>query len=259
MLALLRVAGLATSVLVLLAANAQAQRLAPTAAPAPAPAPTLSVAAGAARANLSQLDPPDIAARYRVTLALRGQPVRVQQWQLSRSSTEISWIKGPALIEIWRRDSSGIRLERLLPQDQHLIDYSAGELRTLQVALDWPTLGSLIAPADLATLRLQRPSGPAMPYRSYQGRLGQDSIALRWDPVALLPVRLLRRSAAGQVLIERTAVHPSTPADWPPADAGSADYQRLDASDFGDMGYNPVVQRAQARDVLAGWRQPHHD
>ena len=34
---------------------------------------------------------------------------------------------------------------------------------------------------------------------------------------------------------------------------------RLDAADFGDMQDNPVVQRAQARDVRAGWRQLHHD
>ena len=259
MLALRRAAGLATGLLVLLAANAQAQRPVPAQTLAPTSTPTQVGANDAALASPPQLDPPPIAARYRVTLALRGQPVRVQQWQLGRNATEISWIKGPALAEIWRRDRSGIRLERLLPQDQHLIDYSAGELRTLQVALDWWTLGSLIAPVDLAKLRLQRPSGPALPYRSYQGRQGQDAIHLRWDPVALLPVRLLRRSAAGQVLFERTAVYPSAPAGWPRADAGSADYQRLDAADFGDMEYNPVVQRAQARDVLAGWRQPHHD
>ena len=248
MLALLRAAGLATSLLVLLAANAHAQRQALI------PTPTQ---AGASAAVL--LDPPAIAARYRVTLTLRGQPVQVQQWQLGRSATEISWIKGPALTEIWRRDSSGIRLERLLPQDQHLIDYSAGELRSLQVALDWRDLGTLIAQADLAKLRLLRHASPAPPYRDYHGQLGQDTVQLRWDPVALLPLRLLRRSAAGQVLMERTAAHPSTPADWPRADAGSADFQRLDAADFGDMAYNPVVQRAQARDVRAGWRQPHHD
>ena len=251
MLALLRAAGLAASVL-LLAANTQAQRPIP-------PAPTRAVATHAGMANPPLLDPPNIAARYRVTLALRGQPLRVQQWQLGRSAAEISWIKGQSLTEIWRRDRSGIRLERLLPQDKHLIDYSAGQLRALQVALDWWTLGSLMAQADLARLRLLHQRGPALPYRSYQGRLGQDSIHLRWDPVALLPLRLLRRSAAGQVLFERTAVYPSAPADWPRADAGSADYQRLDAADFGDMDDNPVVQRAQARDVLAGWRQAHHD
>ena len=251
-LALLRLAGVAAGVLIAGASSAQA----------PQPVPALT---GAAAADATLPGPPAIAARYRVTLALRGQPVRVQQWQLGRSATEISWIKGQALTDIWRRDRSGIRLERLLPHDQHLIDYSAGELRTLQVALDWHSLGSLIAPADLASLRRLRPplphraGGPAPADRHYQGRLGQDTILLRWDPVAQLPVRLLRRSAAGQVLFERIALHPAAPADWPRADAGSADYQRLDAADFGDMEYNPVVQRAQARDVLAGWRQAHHE
>ena len=248
LLALLRRAGLAASVIGALAGGAQAQAL----------RPTLSGLA-AAPADTTLADPPAVAARYRVTLALRGQPVRVQQWQLARGATEISWIKGPSLTEIWRRDRSGIRLERLLPQDKHLVDYSAGELRTLQVALDWRELGSLIAPADLASLQPQHAQARPKTNRHYQGRLGAERITLRWDPLAQLPVRLLRRSAAGQVLFERTAVHPVAPADWPSADAGSADYQRLDAADFGDMDDNPVVRRAQARDVLAGWRQAHHD
>lgn len=245
-LVLLRMAGLAAGLLITGSTYAQGQR----------PVPALTEARVA---DTAQPSAPTIAARYRVTLALRGQPVRVQQWQLARSASQISWIKGPTLTEIWRRDRSGIRLERLLPQDKHLIDYSAGELRALQVALDWRELGSLIAPADLASLRPLHAQAQPRTDRHYQGRLGTERITLRWDPLAQLPVRLLRRSAAGQVLFERTAVHPALPADWPTADAGSADYQRLDAADFGDMEYNPVVQRAQARDVLAGWRGPHHD
>lgn len=243
-LALLWLAGLLSALASSGHAQTQAQAQPPDQAQPPAAATTLA-------------DPPPIAARYRVTLALRGQPAQVQQWQLLRQANEICWTKGQALAEIWRRDSSGIRLERVLPEDKHLIDYSAGELRALQVVVDWHGLGTLLAETDLARLQPVRGTAarrPGLPV-DYRGQLAGDAVALRWDPVARLPLRLQRSSPAGRVLFERLALHAVAPADWPRPGAGSADYQRLDAADFGDMDDNPVVRRAQARDVLAGWRQ----
>ncbi|GAP34226.1 hypothetical protein ISF6_4005 [Piscinibacter sakaiensis] len=38
----------------------------------------------------------------------------------------------------------------------------------------------------------------------------------------------------------------------------SADYLRLDAADFGDMDYDPVVRKAEALDIRLGWRTAHH-
>lgn len=202
---------------------------------------------------------PDLAARFRVTLTPRTGRAQQQQWQLTRTATEIGWIKGASAEEVWRRDTSGIRLERVFREDRHLIDYAAGELRTLEVAIDWRELGSLFAEQDLARLKRQggvaRPGGPV----HYQGRIGGERVDLQWDPVARLPARLARSGKSGQVLYERIAVHAALPADWPRAGAGAEDFQRLDASDFGDMEYNPVVRKAQARDERAGWRKAHAD
>ena len=199
---------------------------------------------------------PDLVARYRVTWTAPGRAAQVQQWQLQRSATEISWIKGGGREDIWRRDSSGIRLLRVLRNDRHLIDYSAGELRTLGVQADWQALGSLLTEADLARLR-RLPDAQRGASHHYQGEPGGEWVDLRWDPVARLPVQLLRRSKTGQVLYQRLAQRDSHAADWPRAGAGTEDFQRLDAADFGDMGYNPVVRREEARDALAGWRVPH--
>lgn len=199
---------------------------------------------------------PDLAARFRVTWTPRGQPAQAQQWQLQRSAAEISWIKGDGREDIWRRDVSGIRLERVLRRNRHRIDYSAGELRTLGVQLDWRALGSLLADADLARLhRLPDAQPGAWPH--YRGVLDGEQVDLRWDPAAHLPVQLLRRGKAGQVLYQRLALLATAPADWPRAGAGTDDFQRLDAADFGDMDDNPVVRQEEARDALAGWRKPH--
>ena len=199
---------------------------------------------------------PDLAARYRVTWTAGGRSAQVQQWQLRRSAAEISWIKAAGREEIWRRDRSGIRLERVLRRDRHVIDYSAGELRTLGVQADWGALGSLFAEADLARLRrLPDPQRGAWPH--YRGQVGGEQVDLRWDPVARLPVQLLRRSKSGQVLYQRLALRGAPAADWPQAGNGTEDFQRLDAADFGDMDYNPVVRQQEALDERAGWRAPH--
>ena len=213
-----------------------------------------TVAAGDAAAAPN----PDLTARFRVSLTRRGGASQVQHWQLGRSDAEITWIKGDGLEEIWRRDGSGIRLLRVLRPDHHLIDYPAGELRALQVALNWQELGSLFAEADLPLLKPKTPARACQPVR-WAGRIGAEQVDLLWDAGARLPVRLVRHSPTGQVLFERTALHRIAPADWPVAGAGTGNFQRLDAADFGDMQDNPVVQKAQAFDQRAGWRRAHSD
>ena len=201
---------------------------------------------------------PALAARFQVTLTRPGLPVQQQTWQLSRSDNLITWLKGPATEELWHRDRSGVRLERVLRSDRHVIAYSAGELRTLEVAVDRPTLGSLFPAASLALLR---PRGPqqAGQAQHWAGRIGAEQVDLLWDPINQLPIRLMRQGPNGRVLFLRVALHATAPRDWPRAGADTDDFQRLDAADFGDMDYNPVVRRARAEDERAGWRKPHHD
>lgn len=199
---------------------------------------------------------PDLAARFRVSLTLAGGRTQRQEWQLTRSASAISWIKGEGVEEIWRRDRSGIRLERVLRADRHVIDYPAGELRALAVTLDWQELGGLFSEAGLARLK---PSGPVRQDQPqhWQGMVDGEKIDLRWDPIARLPIRLARSGRNGRVLFERTELHPVAPPSWPQAGAGLDDFLRLDAADFGDMTDNPVVRKALARDQKAGWRQAH--
>ena len=200
---------------------------------------------------------PALAAQFRVTLTRPGQPAQQQTWQLTRSEALITWLKGSGTEELWRRDRSGIRLERVMRADRHVIDYSAGELRALAVAVDWADLATLF-PADQLAQLTARPLRPsAGKTQHWAGRIGHDQVDLLWDPVAQLPLRLARRGPGGRVLFERTALRAVAPAHWPQAGAGSDDFQRVDASDFGDMAHNPVVRKAQAWDARAGWRQAH--
>jgi hypothetical protein len=48
--------------------------------------------------------------------------------------------------------------------------------------------------------------------------------------------------------------------NWPGVGAKSAQYLHLDAADFGDMDYDPVVRKSEALDTRLGWRASHkHD
>ena len=217
--------------------------------------PGRTLAAAEATQDSAQLA---LAAQFHVTLARPGRPVQQQTWQLTRTDTLITWLKGPATEELWQRDRSGIRLVRVLRSDRHVIEYSAGELRTLEVAVDWPTLGSLFPAASLALLTPLGTHRVGQPQR-WAGRIGAERVDLLWDPIHQLPVRLARWGPKGQVQFKRVALHASAPPEWPRAGADTHDFQRLDAADFGDMDYNPVVRRARAEDERAGWRQPHHD
>ena len=207
---------------------------------------------------------PDWVARFRVSFSAPGRPPQTQTWQLSRTATEIAWIKGHGIEEIWRRDRSGIRLERVLRADRHSVAYSAGELRTLGVMLDWRDLGSLFSEPDLAQLqrapqRQSRGSQQRDAPQHYRGKLAGEQIDLVWDPLARLPVQLVRQGKTGRVVYQRLASLPIAPADWPRPGSGTDDFAHLDAADFGDMDSNPVVRQEQARDERAGWRRAHHE
>lgn len=191
-----------------------------------------------------------LAAQYRVTLRTGHGPVRNETWTLHRDARRIALIKAEQE-EVWLREPSGIRLQRLFHVDHKLVDYSAGELRTLGIDAHWAALGTLF---DETLLTQLKKTGT----RHYAGRLGSETIALEWDADQRLPLRLSRRSEHGSVLMERLAVVTAdAPMRWPHPSPDRSDYDRLDAADFGDMEGDPFVRKVLAQEVRIGWRTEH--
>lgn len=200
---------------------------------------------------------PALAASYRVTWTARGQAPQQQIWRLRRSATELVWDKGTAQSDIWQRDAGGIRLARVLHREQAVVVYSAGELRTLALDIDWQGLARLLTDADLAQLsRAPAANRPKAGLLACRGQLSGEQVALLWDSAHQLPVRLQRRHAAGQVLFERTALHKAAPTDWPAPDASTAGYRQIDSADLGDLADDPAARQAQRLDTRMGWRMP---
>ncbi len=204
----------------------------------------------------------DLAARFKVSFqpvgARKGSSAQIQTWTLARSADRITLIKG-AIEEIWSRDAQGqIGLSRIFRDDRHVVDYSAGELKTLGVLPRWETIGTLF---DEAAIRYLKPGGVTRlagreVYR-FSGKLGAERIELAWDAKSRLPARLVRTGPNGRVQFDLLQTQATAPAEWQPAGAESATFQRIDAADFGDMESNPFVRKAQAYDVRIGWRQAH--
>ena len=202
-----------------------------------------------------------IAARYRVTISRRDASKRmrsvVETWTFERTERRITLVRGD-IEEHWMRDERGtVRFERVFHADQRVVDYTAGELATLGIDVSWDGLATFVDARELATLERV---GESRATQRYSGKAGSRSIAIEWSPQAGLPARLTRVSANGRAQFELLESHASAPASWPVAGVRSADYLHVDAADFGDMEYDAFVRKAEAFDVMAGWRKPHaHD
>jgi hypothetical protein len=203
-----------------------------------------------------------VSARYAVTVTTKATGARQNIWHFYRQPQRIALLKG-AIDEIWHRDEQGqVSFERVFHDEQRAVDYSAGELTTLGVQTPWSALTTFVDARTLGALRVVSHSGTGVSERvRLAGVAGGDSLRVEWLPALQLPARLTRTDRAGTItdmrLVQQAA---QAPADWPTPGQRSAAYLRLDAADFGDMGYETVVRLSEALDVRLGWRQPHsHD
>ena len=208
-----------------------------------------------------------VAARYVVTIvpptsAKPQEKNKTHTWYFYRQPQRIALLKGN-VDEIWYRDEQQrISFERVCHDDERVVDYSTGELKTLGVTVNWAELSTFVHPEDLRLLKFNSKHGLGDTTLVHlNGVLGQERLAIDWLPALQLPKRITRQDKSGfkvrMELMESAAVAPNT---WPHPGAKSAGYLHLDAADFGDMSYDPVVRKSEALDLRLGWRAPHaHD
>lgn len=209
--------------------------------------------------------PAPLSARYRVKVSLKAKPMRPavhQVWFFQRDATQVALLKG-SIDEVWHRDPQRlVSFERVFHDDQRVVDYSAGELATLNISTDWAALSSFVDPQVLRGLRVVSRQGSGAGERLLlAGSVGGDVYRVDWRPTLQLPERMLRTERDGRMTEFVLDQHAATaPAGWPAPGARSADYLRLDAADFGDMDYEAVVRKSEALDIRLGWRSAHlHD
>jgi hypothetical protein len=216
---------------------------------------------------LTGIEPAPLAARYAVTIerAVAGlSRVKPQQhtWYFHREAHRIALLKG-SVDEVWfRDDQQRISFERVFHDDERVVDYSTGELATLNVKVDWAALSTFVDPSELAQLKLVSKQGKGKDARlQLRGRVGQELLTVDWLPALQLPQSLMRQVKGGATVRMKLVASAQAPLPtWPELGVKSAQYLHLDAADFGDMDYDPVVRKSEALDARLGWRASHkHD
>lgn len=208
-----------------------------------------------------------IAARYAVTIeraASGTSRVKPEQhtWYFYRDAQRVALLKG-AVDEVWFRDAQErMSFERVFHDDERVVDYSTGELATLNVKVDWAALSTFVDPLELAQLTRVSQQGKGKDTRLHlRGRVGQERVTVDWLPALQLPHRLTRQVNGGttvRMVMLESALSPLP--NWPEIGVKSVHYLHLDAADFGDMVDNPVVRKSEALDTRLGWRASHkHD
>ena len=208
-----------------------------------------------------------VAARYAVTIeratagASRAKPQQ-HTWYFYRDAERIALLKG-SVDEVWFCDAQQrVSFERVFHDDERVVDYSTGELATLNVKVDWAALSTFVDPSELAQLKLVSKQGKGKDARlQLRGRVGQEWVTVDWLPALQLPQNLMRQVRGGATVRMKLVASAQAPLPtWPELGVRSAQYLHLDAADFGDMDYDPVVRKSQALDTRLGWRASHkHD
>lgn len=204
--------------------------------------------ARAADGQARAMTPPQpIAARYELRAGARSI-----DWFLTRDAARIeTYNAGSRQAEVWERTRTGeIEYRRIFLDDRRIVEYTAGELKARRAAPDWSALASVIAPARIAGLR-KTGERTVLGRRALvlEGRIEGVPTRLWWLPEAQLPARLERGRGKGLVRFSLRELHAGAPAGWPRMDeARLSGFGLIDAADFGDMQYDPFVQKVMQQD-----------
>ena len=190
---------------------------------------------------------PALAARFEVRSGKKHG-----DWYISRTAERIETANASTgHNEIWEQNiPEQYLLTRIYHDDQRIVEYTPGELKTRNIAPNWAQLASVVPPQWLDKLKRsgeQQMFGQKATH--YRGRIGAESINLWWLEQSRLPARLLRSGPQGRIAMQLKELHTQAPAAWPLAsETKIASYGKIDASDFGDMESDPFVIRIQKQD-----------
>lgn len=173
-------------------------------------------------------------------------------WYLWREADSIETANAAvAQNDIWQRvRGNEYNYRRVFHNDQRVVDYTAGEIKTRHAEPDWSKLASVISPQLLQELK-RGASKTLFGQKAvrYTGKLGGQSIELWWLEQAQLPARLQMTRTGQRMTLALKELHNKAPAAWPRAtEERIADYGLIDAADFGDMESDPFVARVMRQD-----------
>lgn len=160
--------------------------------------------------------------------------------------------------EIWERNAKGqLFYTRIFFTEQVALEFTPGDLAATGTTSSWPTLYSLVNPAnlgkELALTSKEQVNGLAVEH--YQGVLNGIATEVAWLPKLLLPARISRKEAQGLFALTLSDCgDPSRFAVKPMDQTRLNQLRRLDYTDLGDMESDPLVHHLEE---LMGQQHEH--
>lgn len=190
---------------------------------------------------------PSLAARFELHTVGRGA-----DWFMIREPQRIvTFNTGSRQGEVWARDEQDrIEYTRVFAEDRKTLDYTDGQLKTLHMTPNWSQLASILSPESVAKLH-KTGERKVLGQRALilEGSIDGVRTRLWWLPALQLPARLERGRGKTATQLVLRELYKAPPAAWNWAEESVlGTYDKLDATDLGDMEYDPFVQKVMRQD-----------
>jgi hypothetical protein len=190
----------------------------------------------------SSSDFPSIAVTYEVRTSNQKQ-----DWFMDRKKNAISTYNGVNQQgELWTRNQDGeIEHTRLFMKDKKLVEYTTGELKTMNKFPNWGQLASVFSPKDMARLKI---TGEKMEFGKkvivLEGEINKVKTLVWWIPELQIPAYVLQKQGNIDSSMLLKEIFTQTPSEWKWANQATLDtFSKIDASDIGDMENDPFVKK----------------
>ncbi len=209
---------------------------------------------------------PPLAAEYATSMSNgKTSEVAPASWYFIRDTYRVEIMRPQQrLAEVWDRNGRGeLSLKRIFHADRRIVEYVPGEFKVSGVQNSWASLSSMIDPSLIKQLQ---PIGSmqVLGRRAsiYETTVSEQRLRFGWfDDLSLLAF-WEREGPSGRSSLSLTALHTVAPDHWhESSEQQLSDYLVIDASDFGDMEYDPFVRKVMALDAqnpLFGFKRPEH-
>ena len=147
--------------------------------------------------------------------------------------------------EMWQRDNKGeISHTRIFPQERKLVEYTQGELKTLNKLPSWNQLASIFNPKEIKKLKnTGEKEVLGKQALVLEGTLNGLPTIIWWIDELQLPAYVEQGLGHLRTQIIMKELYNVAPAQWTWANLSTFEnYAKIDASDLGDMESDPFVK-----------------
>ncbi len=178
-----------------------------------------------------------------------GDAAKNTDWLMDRKANNIATFNTASQQgEIWSRDQQGdISHSRLFVQDKKIIEYTNGELKTLNKVPNWQRLATIFDTKQIAKLNKTGEKGVlGQQAQLLEGKINGQQTVVWWLPSLQIPAYIQQGEGSAQTRMVLKELYQTTPTHWDWVNTALlSTYSTIDASDLGDMESDPFVKKIQ--------------